>query len=129
MGPPVSTHQAVSWIHADSSWVLTGCSRAVPECKNGIGGQRRGSEQLRRCQWAKQRIMWRRMPRCADTSQDMAPCAPHYEWPSSADWRHELPLVPHSLELNEFEQLLAASVVNPKDIDVSVDDVSGLDGK
>uniref|UniRef100_A0A7R9V8S0 AAA+ ATPase domain-containing protein n=1 Tax=Chlamydomonas euryale TaxID=1486919 RepID=A0A7R9V8S0_9CHLO len=33
-----------------------------------------------------------------------------------------------SVELNEFEQLLAANVMNPKTIDVAMDEVSGLDG-
>ncbi|KIY98999.1 hypothetical protein MNEG_8966 [Monoraphidium neglectum] len=33
-----------------------------------------------------------------------------------------------SLVLNEYEQLLAASVLNPHQIDVSLDDVGGLDG-
>ncbi|MEW5300731.1 MAG: hypothetical protein WDW36_003641 [Sanguina aurantia] len=31
------------------------------------------------------------------------------------------------LELNEYEQLLVGSVINPSDIDVSLEDVSGLD--
>jgi len=33
-----------------------------------------------------------------------------------------------ALDLNEFEQLLAANVINPAHIDTSVDDVCGLDG-
>jgi hypothetical protein len=33
-----------------------------------------------------------------------------------------------SLELNEYEQLLASNVINPADIDVALEDVSGLDG-
>jgi len=32
-----------------------------------------------------------------------------------------------SIDLNEYEQLLAANVMNPEHIDVSMDDVSGLD--
>lgn len=31
------------------------------------------------------------------------------------------------LELNEYEQLLVGNVINPADIDVSLEDVSGLD--
>lgn len=31
------------------------------------------------------------------------------------------------LDLNEYEELLVANVINPADIDVSLEDVSGLD--